>query len=637
MSGQANGSVWSKLGIEDPRVNQCFDRGNDLFDSDVPMPPIQPQPPMTHKRQNWRDLTNTLSNELNNSVEDPEWGGANTNFLPRRRFRKIITPERVRAIVAGLGTFSSRGLNEFVDTAFHGYVENNTRKGGSVKLLAALICCGAVDRYLGLVSDGVSDDCLPPVYDKRHPSSSLRCKSQKCKRGHTFLGDLKTRDRKEFYTWTYCLNAPYFKKPNLGIPEQGVHHHYILTDDDVLPIVASKEQEPGTSTKMSRQRTSTQSSGSGDTQEGGFSTVTRVEFHPEHFDFGTQDGEIYKAFALKKLTASDSTSFNQEIASLLAFIGNDNEHLVKLLTSFEIQSYRNRRTEYYLLFPWADGTLWDFWKLYDAVEQRANLSQWMSNQCYRLAHALKVFHNERRSAWQYPDIAEEQKELFGRHGDVKAENILWFKTKGRLVLNDFGLARLNSKMSRSAQDPNGMPRTKTYQAPEFDMAGSKISRVSDVFSLGCAFLEFATWFVEGFQSVDVEFADERMEEDPHNPAFKLDTFFQVVDGPGGKKVPVVKPKVKRWIKRLRKHRNCTQFIADFLDLIEEHMMEPNPKERWESERVVKRLWELKQSCNTDTTYWKDPINVKQEKDIRKDTRKDTRKDARKDTRKAGKS
>ncbi|KAK8867724.1 kinase-like domain-containing protein [Apiospora arundinis] len=648
---QANDNTWSKLGIDDPRVERCYDRGNSFFDVDVPMPSRHRPISSSLTNQNWRDLTDDLSNDLFNSLENPIWGGDNTNFLPRGKFRTIVTPERVRAIVAGLGTFNSRDLDAFVQAAFHGYSHNGKLQNPSVKLFATLVCCDAVDHYLDLVYWGISDVCLPPVYVNNDSRRPLKCKGGSCGPEHMFLERLPIKRRKVFYEWAYALNAPYFRRPKLNTPKpgaptqglpQGLHHHYILSDDDILPIVSSKEQEPGTSTRMSRQRNST--SGSGDAQEGGFSTVTRVEFHPDHFDFGSQDGEKdgekYKVFALKKLTASDQQSFSNEIASLLAFISNDNEHLVKLLTSFEIQR-RGRPTEYYLLFPWADGTLWDCWKLNDAVDKRANLPQWMSHQCYQLAKALKVFHNERENQLQHPDIEEDQRKLYGRHGDVKAENILWFKDQkqktaaylGRLVLNDFGLARLNSKISRSNQDPNGMPRTKTYQAPEFDVSGSKISRVSDIFSLGCAFLEFTTWIVEGFQSVDVEFTDERTEADPQNPAFKLDTFFKLVDGPSGEKVPIIKPKVKEWIQRLRKHPNCTQFVADFLDLIEEHMLEPNPKKRWESERVVRRLETLRKTCHTDTTYWKDPINVKKEKDKRKDTQKGTRKDTQKDTRK----
>ncbi|KAK8033510.1 hypothetical protein PG991_002908 [Apiospora marii] len=320
-----------------------------------------------------------------------------------------------------------------------------------------------------------------------------------------------------------------------------------------------------------------------------------------------QNGKEDCAFALKRLHASDQTSYSREVASLLTFIGNENKHLVQLLVSFEIQSHGKGPPRYYLLFPWADGTLWDFWKLNDALDHRISLSKWMSDQCHRLAEALQIFHNERRKQFRIPDDEAQQEELYGRHGDIKAENILWFKRQSRLVLNDFGLARLHSKISRSMQDPNGMPRTETYRAPEFDMPDSKISRSSDIFSLGCAFLEFATWFVEGFHSADVEFVDARSEQDPLTPEYTLDTFFRIEEQ-SGHKVSVIKPQVKDWIQRLRRHQNCTQYISDFLDLIEQHMLDPDPKERWESRRVVHKLWVLRESCRTDTMYWKDSIH-----------------------------
>lgn len=290
MGSNDSGNAWSKLGIDHPRVNKCHDRGNASFDKDVPMPALQPQPTSTsHKGQSWQNLAKLLSIELNNSVVDPEWGDATANFLPRRELREIITPERVRVIVAGLGSFeNSVELDSFVHRAFHGDMKGGARRYPSVKLLAALVCCGATDRYLELVLSGVSDVCLPPVYDERHPRSSLRCKSEKCNNGHKFLGDLEIRDRKEFFAWTYYLNAPYFSKPKpkSGATDQALHNHYILSDNDVMPIVSSEEQEPGTSTKMSRQRTP--SSGSGESQMGGFSTVTRVEFHPDHYNFGKE-------------------------------------------------------------------------------------------------------------------------------------------------------------------------------------------------------------------------------------------------------------------------------------------------------------------------------------------------------------
>ncbi|KAK7926921.1 kinase-like protein [Apiospora marii] len=561
----------------------------------------------SQRNQSYTHIITTLSNELYASAEDPEWGGAMTIFIPRKRFRTIITPERVRIIVAGLERFSDRELDSFVRVAFYGGKHNGVYREPSVKLLAALICCNAVNSYMGLVKKGVSDVCLPPVYEKNNYRYALKCQSRKCNTNHTFLGDISIKSRGEFYAWAYRLNAPYFKKPDPSTSSQGLHHHYVFNDDDVLPIISSTVQEHGTSTSRTLRATSTQSTESQGTQEGGFSTVTRVEFHPDHYDFGTHNGEKFHVFAMKKLNASDQTSFSNEVASLLTFIGNEKEHLVKLLASFEIQSHGKGRTQYYLLFPWADGTLWDFWKLNDAVESRVNLSQWMSHQCYRLAKALQIFHNERKTQLRFPDIEAEQQELYGRHGDIKAENILWFKKQSQLVLNDFGLARLHSKISRSVQEPNGMPRTETYRAPEFDVPGSKITRTSDIFSLGCAFLEFATWFVEGFHAADVEFVDARSEPDPHAPEVTLDTFFKI-EQKSGRKVSVIKPQVKEWIQRLRNHPNYTNYIRDFLDLIEQHMLDPNPKQRYESGRVVERLRVLRDTCRSDTSYWKDPVH-----------------------------
>lgn len=111
-----------------------------------------------------------------------------------------------------------------------------------------------------------------------------------------------------------------------------------------------------------------------------------------------------------------------------------NKHLVKLLLSFEIKD-PNSPTRYYLLFPWADGTLWNFWEINDAVERRTGLCEWMINECYHLASALNTFHNERRDQLpKFSDIKKNQHDLYGRHGDVKAENILWFSKGNQLVL-----------------------------------------------------------------------------------------------------------------------------------------------------------------------------------------------------------
>jgi serine/threonine protein kinase len=149
-----------------------------------------------------------------------------------------------------------------------------------------------------------------------------------------------------------------------------------------------------------------------------------------------------------------------------------------------------------------------------------------------------------------------------------------------------------------------MARTETYRAPEFDVPYGRISRSSDIFSLGCAFLEFVTWYMEGHHSASEDFVTQRLELDPEN-GFDTDTFFRIEDRRGSKRA-VIKSGVKTWIQRLRQRPDCSNYINDFLELIESRMLEPEPKNRWDSYKVVKRLELFSQTCRADTSYWKEP-------------------------------
>lgn len=231
----------------------------------------------------------------------------------------------------------------------------------------------------------------------------------------------------------------------------------------------------------------------------------------------------------------------------------------------------------------------------------------MVEQSHGLAVALTVVHNDRISDLQHMDsIPEDQKELYGIHGDIKSDNILWYRKDNRLVLTDFGLGQLHTKSSRSSGDPHKMGRTETYRAPEFDVPGGKVSRLSDIFSLGCLFLEFATWYLEGYRSAHDEFATFRLGEQQDMPGFKTDTFFRL-EGPG--KTPVITAEVKRWIKRLRENRRVNYLMSDYLDLIEHHMLVPEPNQRFSSDRIAQRLYVFSRTCQTDSSYYEELINI----------------------------
>jgi serine/threonine protein kinase len=301
---------------------------------------------------------------------------------------------------------------------------------------------------------------------------------------------------------------------------------------------------------------------------------------------------------VKTLISGSLADFNNELASLLYFQDKGFEHLVKLLVTFEKLKQNDPDSKtYYLVFPWAEGTLTDFWKLHQEPAERASLTNWMAKQCYGLAKALSIFHNERENHLKsFPEMERKSQKLFGRHGDIKADNVLWNKRLNVLTLNDFGLGSLHTWISRSNVNPKALDRTATYRAPEFDTKEGLISRSADIFSLGCTFLEFLTWHLKGWESVEKDFANYRLEEDQYK--FMSDAFFRLEEEPDGREVAKLKPKVIEWIEMLKALPNCTKYHVDFLNLIQNNMLHPNPKERINTPDLVEELGILKQRYDT---------------------------------------
>jgi serine/threonine protein kinase len=106
----------------------------------------------------------------------------------------------------------------------------------------------------------------------------------------------------------------------------------------------------------------------------------------------------------------------------------------------------------------------------------------------------KFTHREGRLKVQDAD------KKFGRHGDLKPENILRFEGNngdaGILQITNFSLGRFHRFESRSTQDPRRINGSSAYAPPELALA-LPVSRAYDIWSLGCIFLEFITWLLEG--------------------------------------------------------------------------------------------------------------------------------------------
>lgn len=194
-----------------------------------------------------------------------------------------------------------------------------------------------------------------------------------------------------------------------------------------------------------------------------------------------------------------SKAFEKEV-EMLRELGGKQAHTVRLLSTFK------HGKSYSLLFPWAECDLAAYWT-YDLgnAGMSEELILWVVKQCHGLMSALAWIHNPGAGVSLGP-----KGEKFGRHGDIKPENILWYKEKGdgphplasgQLVFSDFGLSALNHKDSRSGAYNRDVLCTTAYAPPESLLDGYKISQRIDIWALGCVFLEFITWIVDGPGSV----------------------------------------------------------------------------------------------------------------------------------------
>ena len=253
-------------------------------------------------------------------------------------------------------------------------------------------------------------------------------------------------------------------------------------------------------------------------------------------------------FALKAIDAGDHKAYREELSALekTCALVQKQKHLIKLLLTFR------HGEKFYLLFEWADGNLEEFWETHSFQPPTALCERWAAEQCLGLARAVRQIHG--LTTWQkirrsssFDSLIEAERD-WGRHGDIKPENILWFREHGHdrdlLVMSDLGLTRYHSQFSKSF-----VPRSHidgcswAYRPPELDMI-ERISQKYDIWSLGCVFLEFCVWFLQGHDEV-VAFSFQRADEDVITyEGVKIEKFFNMEKLEDGRRRPHVKKVVK---------------------------------------------------------------------------------------------
>jgi len=187
---------------------------------------------------------------------------------------------------------------------------------------------------------------------------------------------------------------------------------------------------------------------------------------------------------------------------MLRRFGDQHEHIIALLATF---TYKG---SFYLLFPWAECDLLGLWEKTPPQRDHATVL-WIADQCLQLVNALHEIHFS-------PDNTQEPKR-FGRHGDIKSENVLVFPqetgTAGheKLVLADFGFSSVHRDTSISALSNHRVQAPPGCRPPEMDVKNAKTTRGFDIWTLGCLFLDMCTWWFGGWRLLQ-EFEEARYEK-----------------------------------------------------------------------------------------------------------------------------
>lgn len=198
-------------------------------------------------------------------------------------------------------------------------------------------------------------------------------------------------------------------------------------------------------------------------------------------------------FALKQLKQKDLVDFRREVKALQRFNGFNHDHMVTLLMTWELDS------KHYMLFPLARYDLDKYWEIEPLPKLTVYMARWMLKQIIGIAGALAYIHNPPANSRPSDNLTIPTEE-YGRHGDLKPENLLLydspFDSRGILVVADLGLSTLNSILSKT-QTNSRTPCTPRYKPPECNILRAKIRQSYDMWTLGCLLLEWVCWAMQG--------------------------------------------------------------------------------------------------------------------------------------------
>ncbi|CAG8978538.1 hypothetical protein HYALB_00012269 [Hymenoscyphus albidus] len=523
-----------------------------------------------------------LGTSIRAALEKSQAGKEN-EFLPNDKLNEIVARDCVHYQLS------------------HHNLELNSKETTRKKIFAILGLMDKFEAILDFINEELFDTDLPFTLTVGALPGTRRLTrkqhNQKQSSGEVklipipFFENWKTHELESFDRYQWCLTAPYF---HTAQNPTKIHCITVWNMDEEV-------------------------SGRPERNQGGFSDVWRVKIHPAHhnlchdavghyllFMFSSNDQSSnlspnYQnpSYALERLRSNIREPFDLEVDNLKRFSSKDNVHLTKLLVTF------SWRDQYYLVFPWADSNLLNYWKQNPVPSipiQDKDLAVWLSEQCLGVAKGLKMIHNLNVLNGSAREVGYQK---YGRHGDLKPENILWFKDYqqpgglGTLKISDFGLTRFHGEGSKSHAE--NVSLTGTYRPPEYEIA-QLVSQSYDIWSFGCLLLEFVTWYLLGWEGFD-DFSKARMNEDTES-IVPEDVFFCFVrmGGENGEQLARAKPSVANQINQLYRQSHGSDYILEFLKFIEERLIRIDPTKRATCWDIVNKLSELHDKCRGDANY-----------------------------------
>ncbi|KAF5675144.1 CMGC kinase [Fusarium denticulatum] len=258
---------------------------------------------------------------------------------------------------------------------------------------------------------------------------------------------------------------------------------------------------------------------------GGCGQVVKYKIDSDSHDFTPLLEKLgfYGSFvAVKSLkdTSREKGTSNKELEMLKRFSGLSHPNIITLLATYTLNN------RFHFIFPAAEYDLLMYWKIHPGplVSPATANSEgllWLSGQIRNLVGALAHIHEGNKALM-------DTERMFGRHGDIKPANILWFRSRkekrGVFVISDFGIADAHREETRSIIPAADLPVTPRYRAPECDLRDGRISRAYDVWSLGCVLLEMTCWILGG-NDLRERFKDILVS--PYITGVKTDIYFDI--------------------------------------------------------------------------------------------------------------